>query len=69
MADMQGTFTVESLVATLLPRASLDSVSMVSQLWAAKAFPTLTGLCLADLLKRNKAVSHSHTCASLDSKS
>lgn len=65
MADMQGTFTVESLVATLLPRASLDSVSMVSQLWAAKAFPTLTGLWLAGSAKKKQGCQpQPHLCLS-----
>lgn len=47
MVDMQGTFALKSLVVTLPLRASSSNVSKISQLPAAKALPTLTGLWLA----------------------
>lgn len=55
MFALQGTFDLESLVETLLPRASLGNVSMVSQLWATKAFPTRTGLWLVVSAREKQA--------------
>lgn len=55
MAVRQGTFALEPLMETLLPRASVGNVSMVSQFRATKAFPTLTGLWLAVSAREKQA--------------